>query len=176
MALYPFENFGKNEEKINYNNPDCKNCNECCTMMANITESEFNKIIAEIDSNKELRDFLVYQIIKNISNYLSKNILDWTCIFSDYKKKCKIYDIAPSICKEYHCINDKNIDKSKYLNKFIIIYDIFRYVLDNYARSGINHMHCDVIDMAYSLSFDKYVDNLSKSILNVFENTLKYFE
>ena len=72
MALYSFEDFGKNEEIINYNNPDCINCNECCTMMANITEDEFNKIIQEIDSNKELRDFKK----KQYSSYVSDNNKD----------------------------------------------------------------------------------------------------
>jgi Fe-S-cluster containining protein len=166
MAFYSFDDFGKREEEINYNNPNCENCNDCCTMMANITEAEFNQIVKEIDSNKELRDFLICQILKNINKYLLEKTLDWTCVFSDHKKKCKIHNIAPSICKEYHCISGKKIDKTKYVNKFIIIYDVFRYVLDNYARSGINYMHCDVIDMAYHLSFDKYVDNISKSIFN----------
>jgi hypothetical protein len=56
--------FGKDNNITPYNNPDCLDCNECCTMSTALSEKELRTIISHVDSDKKLlhnlRNKMVY--------------------------------------------------------------------------------------------------------------------
>jgi Fe-S-cluster containining protein len=159
--IYTNDEFGKNETIINYNNPNCDNCNDCCSMMANITQSEYDSIMAEINSNKELERYVMDRIRNYKHKLFNDSILNWMCIFSDKDKKCKIYDIRPSICRDFHCSDNNKIDKTKYVKNFIMIYNLFEDLVNTYFGNDSDYQQ---MIMQYKFSFQTYVYNLKETI------------
>lgn len=92
-----------NGDIVDYKNPNCKDCNDCCSLFTLISEVEY----------KSLKKYFTKDKI-GISKYkmaVSKfyTMADETagvylvCPFSDRGKKCIIYNKRPEICRSFHC-------------------------------------------------------------------------
>lgn len=160
-TLYDRNNFGVGEVVTDYNNHNCIDCNECCSMLANITVEEKNIILTEIYNNVELREYVKNKIELYKEQMFVKRELNWICLFSDDDKKCKIYDIRPSICRKFHCSNTDKIDKSIYLENFIMLINILVELTLRYFGDNDDYM---VLLSEYQSSFKLYVKNLNESI------------
>lgn len=99
-----------NDDVVDLNNPTCREpgCNECCTMGAGLTESEYSTILSYLTT--ETRGIQLYtRSLKMIKDYLDKGTIYWMCPLSDPDtKKCGIYDIRPKVCRDFHCSSKLN--------------------------------------------------------------------
>jgi Fe-S-cluster containining protein len=148
--------FGKIQNVTDMKNPNCDNCNDCCTMMAAITKQELGSIVDYILNNKRLIDYTIGKIFEYKLLLENEKILNWTCLFSDQNKKCAIYDIRPSICKNFHCSKGR-ASGDGYTEVIMIINIIFSIILSYKLNidKGI-----DMIMSVYQHSFEKYIDNI----------------
>lgn len=92
-------------EITDYNNPTCKGCNECCSIIVMITKEEFMRL------RKFLRhDNLGKQIFKRginlITRYRDQGTLYLMCPFCNSKKRCEIYSMRPKMCRDFHCTKE----------------------------------------------------------------------
>ena len=87
------------------NNGKCSNCGECCSNCLPISNGEIKRIRAYIKEHK---------IREQRHNALVG--VDMTCPFrDDVNKKCLIYEIRPSICRQFMCNHTKeDIMKAKF--------------------------------------------------------------
>ncbi len=130
MGIMTREEFLKGilEDKVvDYNNPNCINCNDCCSLGSILTDSEYKKLKNYFTNNPKGRKIHA-EGVELIISYYKKGMFYAMCPLSDpTTKKCKIYDRRPKICRDFHC--KKELDKSDikkerlYCNKTII--DIF---------------------------------------------------
>jgi Fe-S-cluster containining protein len=159
---YTLDNFGKDKTQLDYSNPNCVDCNECCMMMVALTRYEFESILYRIRHDKELESKLIHTIIEYKNKLIYQNTVIWNCIFSDKDKKCMIYDIRPQICKNYHCSKKNDVDVSKY-PEHLIIMDIFNDIANNILnKSGLYINEYLKMMAAYKYSFKVYMENQLK--------------
>ena len=112
---------------IDYNNPKCINCNDCCSMGAVITKEEYKKIGKYI-TNDVNGIALHKKGLEIIKRYLKEGTLYYKCPFSgEYSKKCGIYNIRPKVCRDFHCSKDlnKQVDRPEYDPDGYTIMDLF---------------------------------------------------
>lgn len=120
MAIKNFEGYldSFKGEVVDMKNPDCKNCNECCTITASVSKAELKAMKRYVSRHKDVKRL----INKNVENMVSLGV-NMYCPFSDKEtKKCLVYPVRPEVCKEFHCAKEKT-DKFKRIvrsNKFII--------------------------------------------------------
>ena len=95
---------------------NCSRCGECCTSLIPITRKEEKRIRNHIkDKNIEPEFF---------QNDKSINLK--CCFYDIEKKKCKIYEVRPSICRSFKCNRKiKDLEKEK---------------MENHKRSYWNHI------------------------------------
>ena len=120
-------------------NGKCINCNECCSINIPLTKKEFKFIKKIVKNNKEdLLEF--YRLFKEKGGHYLM------CPFSSIEtKKCLIYENRPSICKIYHCHNNKknildNLDiavqKREYNLKDCMPKEIQKHIEEGYKILG----------------------------------------
>lgn len=93
----------KTGEIIDYKNPDCIDCNDCCTMLAAINTREYFNLKRFLNSEKGR---IIYnKAYKRMVDYIQKNnVIYMVCPFTDLEtKRCDIYEQRPEICKDFHC-------------------------------------------------------------------------
>ena len=74
----------------------CMNCGKCCENILLVSKKEINQIKTYLKNNPINPN----NPNSSLSNDLQKNV----CPFrNEIDKKCKIYDIRPSICRSYEC-------------------------------------------------------------------------
>jgi Fe-S-cluster containining protein len=115
----------------NFNNPECKNCNECCSNVIPISIDEYNKIKFYLKT-KEGKEIL--HKIKSKKIPLAQNVEVNYCKFS-YNMKCLIYDIRPNICRYFHCdekLRNDNEMQRKFKNvKYIyFLSDLYKEMIE----------------------------------------------
>lgn len=83
----------------------CSNCGACCGDLVMISKKEIETIKKYIEKNQ----------IKEQPYMIVGNAIVLTCPFRDEEnKKCTIYPVRPSICKEFKCNHGSvNIEKNK---------------------------------------------------------------
>lgn len=114
-------------EITDMHNPKCVNCNECCTVTAIITQEEFDNIKRYLNDNAKGRK-LYKQAIETIMKYKEQGIIYLMCPFSnETTKRCEIYFIRPSVCREFHCDPSRynlkpNPDRKRTIGELIIPY------------------------------------------------------
>lgn len=110
------------------NNPNCNNCNECCSILSMLLEKEYKDLKKYLKKDKEGQR--VYkEAVARIEKAKEKNTLSLMCPFSNSKKRCSIYKVRPSICREFHCTKElaEDYDKSKYEDEHqYTILDLFK--------------------------------------------------
>lgn len=85
-------------------NGECSGCGNCCSNILPMNEEEISRLRKWVKKNH-------YEAHR--CNYpFAKEIQDLTCPFRNEKEnKCDIYEIRPTICKDYRCDKFKNGDK-----------------------------------------------------------------
>lgn len=122
------EHQGKGEI-INYNNPSCKDCNDCCSMGTLLTKEEYLTLEKYIRKDRTGKRLFI-EAVERIMPYYKKGTIYWMCPFSNGLKRCSIYHMRPQICKDFHC--DPNLrlatyDKGKYApEEHYEIFDLFK--------------------------------------------------
>lgn len=91
-------------------NGECSNCGACCSDIIPISEKEIKRIKQYISKHNIKEQKHIFPIARNVEDY--------TCPFrSDKEKKCLIYEVRPSICRDFRCDKPKKkikLDKEKY--------------------------------------------------------------
>jgi Fe-S-cluster containining protein len=79
-----------------------------------LTPEEFKNIGRYLTENGKGKK--VYEkACERIRKYSQDGSLYFICPFSNENKRCDIYFIRPSVCKNFHCAPDRNkVDKSVY--------------------------------------------------------------
>jgi len=113
-----------------YDNPRCKDCNECCGTITVVTVAEFKslmKYLLEVGAGR-----MIYEKAKKRWNkQLLIDDLKKVCPFSNENKRCDIYAFRPGICREFHCnlefIKERNNNIKEYMDQgFYEISDFFK--------------------------------------------------
>lgn len=115
----------QNPEVHNMKNPLCIKCNECCSLLARLTEEEYNGLVEYLSDGEGKK---IYQQCWNkLKRYRRKGTIYMMCPFTDDDtKKCRIYDIRPKVCREFHCSHSKVIKGELEDNvKHYAIFDLF---------------------------------------------------
>jgi Fe-S-cluster containining protein len=149
------KNFGVNEDVTDYNNPNCDNCNDCCTMMAILKEDEYNQLLDLISCDKKIKKYTLDKIIEYRDSLFKNNTLNWMCFLSNNDKKCMIYEHRPDICKKFHCdstLNEK-YDVKEYPKQSTIMVDVFL----TFAKVILTDDEFDKMIVAYKLSYEQYI-------------------
>ena len=81
---------------------NCSRCGNCCTAMIPLTRKEEKRIRNYIQENKIEPEY--FQDEKNMNLQC--------CFYDRENKKCKIYEVRPSICKTFKC-NRNEIELNK---------------------------------------------------------------
>lgn len=83
-----------NKKCIDYSdeNGNCNGCSECCNVFVPITKKEL----------KLLKRLLTKKVLKRYKKSKDDYSINCKCPFST-DKGCSIYNLRPSICKQYHC-------------------------------------------------------------------------
>lgn len=99
----------ENREVIDYKNPKCIDCNDCCTMTAALTDKEYKTIYKYLTTDPN--GIVLYKRAINIlQKHLKEGTLYMICPLSLDSKKCGIYRIRPKACRDFHC--SKKLDKT----------------------------------------------------------------
>lgn len=127
MKAKSIEGFIKSlEEGVkDFNNPNCEDCNECCSLFTQISEEEYRSLKKYFTKNKVGKskyETAVRRYFK-MSNDLKGVVL--ICPFSDSVKKCSIYSKRPQICREFHCSYAPDMNELKEGSKYTL-FDIFK--------------------------------------------------
>lgn len=79
----------------------CPNgCGECCTNILPCTEYELDRIARYAKKNR------ITMVRERSSVPMTRYSLDLGCPFRDEeKRKCLVYEVRPTICREYMCSN-----------------------------------------------------------------------
>ena len=125
-----FEDFLSDNVKgeiVDYNNPNCISCNDCCSLATVITKKEYNRIKKYLTT--DVNGIALYKQGKElIKRYRKDGIIYFKCPLSlEYSKKCGIYKIRPQICRDFHCKSELNKVKQrpKYGEHEYTIFDLF---------------------------------------------------
>jgi Fe-S-cluster containining protein len=89
------------DEITSMQNPECVDCNECCSMGTMLTNDEYTKLKRFIKKDRYGK-YLYQQGVGTILRYFKQGIIYWMCPFS-LNKRCQIYKSRPAICKQFHC-------------------------------------------------------------------------
>lgn len=160
----------KNNFIIAYDNPNCENCNECCSMSASISKEELDRIINHIDLDKKLLNRLKNKVI-DLNNYYKKNdIINFKCIFtSEKKKRCFIYELRPTACKEFHCDYNTKLDLQ---DKNYTMLNILDYIINKHMLNK-NKNEMTKLLKVFKDAYRKYIEDTLKYMLNDFKNDNK---
>lgn len=111
---------------IDYKNPNCNNCTDCCGMLSIISEQEFKKIKKQLKTPQWRSQ---YQGAKSrfIERNKKKDVVDLRCPFQ-HSGRCTIYTLRPTVCREFHC--------SPSLNKW----DTDKFMEENPEHKTIMHL------------------------------------
>ena len=112
-------------ESIDFKNPLCNNCNECCTITAMITPDEYKKLNKFLKTKgKSIYKDAVSRHIKLAKKYNCRN---FKCPFSTLNKKCAIYSMRPAVCRNYHCTPSLNkLEPYDEFEEHLTINDLFK--------------------------------------------------
>lgn len=79
----------------------CSGCGNCCSNYLPLTAGEVNRI-AQYVKKHGIREQLHLPAPMNLEGY--DTVMDATCPFRDNaNKRCVIYEIRPSICRDFRC-------------------------------------------------------------------------
>lgn len=115
------------DEVIDYNNPNCNNCNDCCSLNVMLTKEEYEFYIKHFKKNKKV---LVELAQKHREKGKKVKAINFMCPFTSKGRKCLIYNIRPQICKDFHCkpqLNKPNHLKEYHIEPHKTINDIFKH-------------------------------------------------
>lgn len=126
-----------NGEVIDMNNPNCTNCNDCCSMGTMLLKDEFEYLKKYLKS-KDGKPIYI-RAKKLISKYYESRTVYWLCPFSSDRRKCLIYEKRPQICRDFHCSKELsvNYDKSVYeSSEHYSMYMLFKPIFDEVISNG----------------------------------------
>lgn len=98
----------KTGEIIDYDNPNCIECNDCCTLGASITKKEYKDLTKYFAT--DINGKIIYKNAKKLlMDNLEKGTLYMKCPFSSQDtRRCRIYTRRPKVCKQFHCNPELN--------------------------------------------------------------------
>ena len=119
-----------NGKVIDLKNPNCNNCNECCSLLSMITPEEYNFYLKYFSTDKKGREIFKQGVTRWVEVGRKLNSFNMMCPFISKTKRCLIYQIRPKVCKEFHCSPSLNkLDKSSIENsEHFTIYDIVKAI------------------------------------------------
>lgn len=88
-------------------NPKCKNCNECCGLLTMLTEEEFQYLKEYLTHTSKGRRIYQHGIDIVLAHY-ERGTIYFACPFSNENKRCEIYSLRPSVCRNFHCSPEIN--------------------------------------------------------------------
>lgn len=127
-SIADFIEDGLKDEVTDFNNPSCTNCNECCSMGVMLLPEEYKKLKKYL-LNDNTGKTIYNDAVNRIKKYSKGGTIYWMCPFSNSNKKCSIYNIRPSICRDFHCKKElsENYNRAKYEEKeHFIMFDLFK--------------------------------------------------
>jgi len=89
------------DEVTDMHNPECKLCNDCCSMGTMILAEEYEQLKKFLKTKKGKK--IYKESSAKIKKYLDQGIIYYLCPFSTKNRRCAIYDIRPKACREFHC-------------------------------------------------------------------------
>lgn len=113
---------------IDMKNPNCSNCNQCCSIGTPLSESDYKRIKKYITKDKQGK-IAMREAKARLDKYTKKGIVYLLCPFSNNNRRCSIYKVRPEICKEFHCDSEihANFNKEEFhKNKYKLIIDLFK--------------------------------------------------
>lgn len=117
----------KNPEITDMNNPNCINCNECCSIITILTPQDYKNLKKYFKTKEGKAKYK--QAIKRNNKYKNTDTISMMCPFLTKNKRCSIYSNRPKLCMDFHCSEDlraKDYDiKSNSDNKHYVINDLF---------------------------------------------------
>jgi Fe-S-cluster containining protein len=120
---------------IDMQNPDCVDCNECCSMGTVLSDDEFNSLSRFLRKDKLGKVYFELGV-SLIMRHMSKGTFYWMCAFSDNNKKCRIYKKRPLICRQFHC--DEGLRSNEYKkvegSGHKTIWDLFEKEVSRYVK------------------------------------------
>ena len=78
---------------------NCSRCGECCAAMLPLTRKE----------EKRIRQYIKDNDIKPEFFQTDKDMNLQCCFYDRTEKKCKIYEVRPSICRSFKCNKNNDI-------------------------------------------------------------------
>jgi Fe-S-cluster containining protein len=122
--------FFESKDIIDMKNPNCIDCDECCSILAPLSEDELDVIKKFLATKKGKEIYEKAKKNRTIPAVLAdQSTVNLICPFVDENKKCMIYDIRPEVCRLFHCDKEKNkeleIKNFEYPFKICFIYDLF---------------------------------------------------
>ncbi|MGE5438109.1 MAG: YkgJ family cysteine cluster protein [Syntrophothermus sp.] len=124
QTFVDFINSVQNFNSVDMHNPKCINCNNCCSMIVNISKYEIENIVRFLRKNREI----VKQINNNGKSIIGfDGVIDASCPFS-IDKKCIINSVKPEICEKYHCNKElcKTFNRDEIFDdKYYMLKDLF---------------------------------------------------
>ena len=129
-GIKEFIELGVKDEVVDYNNPNCINCKDCCGNNTPVLLSEYNSLLKYFKTKEGKEIFKAARKIKLEADrkLIEDNIVDFSCPFNSKNCRCKIYYHRPSVCKDFHCSKDllkKDYNKDNYNVDHITINDLF---------------------------------------------------
>lgn len=86
---------------------NCTRCGNCCAAMLPLTRKEEKRIKEYIKKNNIEPEFFQNEKDMNLQ----------CCFYDRTKKKCKIYDVRPNICRSFKCNKSlEKLEQEKFLN------------------------------------------------------------
>ena len=119
-----------NGKVIDLKNPNCNNCNECCSLLSMITPEEYNFYLKYFSTDKKGREIFKQGVTRWVEVGRRSNSFNMMCPFISKTNRCLIYRIRPQTCKEFHCSPKLNkLDKSVLeKSEHYTIYDIVKAI------------------------------------------------
>ena len=98
---------------------NCSRCGECCAATLPLTRNEEKRIKEYIKDNNITPEFFQNETDMNLQ----------CCFYDRTEKKCKIYEVRPSICRSFKCNRNKD--------------DLEREKFDAHFKAYWNHLDGD---------------------------------
>lgn len=127
-----YSDFIKNIDKgvVDYNNPKCINCNDCCGILTLISENEYQELKKYFTKNKIGKEIYKVAVKRVLTEMRERDALYLQCPLNTGTKKCVIYDRRPSVCRDFHCKAELNkvtedVEKRKEVYGKRMIFQLF---------------------------------------------------
>lgn len=107
---------------VDYNNPGCSDCNDCCGALSYISNEEYTRLKKFFTKDKLGKKIYQSALNRVLTKTKELDALYLVCPLSNGLKRCDIYPMRPAICRDFHCSKELNkvVDKTSYSGRTIL--------------------------------------------------------